>query len=78
MKQQIFNSLRTVIQLDEDLEKSELDYLVRAENACNIATKDFLRGKIDQETWLDTLEFFGHNIDKYLIDTEDNLKAIGF
>ena len=74
----VFNALRTVIAIEPGLIGSQIDYLVRAENACNLATNDFLSGRIDQETWLDTLEFFGRDMDDFVHTTEDNLMIIGF
>ena len=77
-KDAIVKALRTNIELAPGLSRSDLEWLVRCENACNQATKDFIEGVIDQETWADTLEFFGHNMDEYTSITEENLVILGF
>lgn len=42
----------------------------------NAATEDFLAGKIDEETFLDIVEYYEQDMDEYIEVVNDNLEFI--
>jgi hypothetical protein len=52
----------------------EGDWLMEARIQANIATQNFLLGRIDTEEFLDRVEFTGSvNMDEYLMEVEDSV-----
>lgn len=42
----------------------------------NAATEDFLSGKIDEETFLDVVEYFEQDMDTYIAAVNENLEIV--
>lgn len=77
LEQVIEDSLWSEISICPDY--GPLDYwaLLHQLNACNTAVQQFMEGKLDEDTFLDTLETNGHQIDDYLSVTDSNLVIFG-
>lgn len=57
--------------------QDEIEYLVKAEEACRLALDKFLAQQISLQDYFDILQLAGVNIDDYLLTLENNLIAVG-
>jgi hypothetical protein len=69
--------LTTGIRSTSDMNLSDLQTLIEAEAACNGALEKWLRGEIDEETFCDVLEYYGHDMDDYFEIVDYNFDVIG-
>lgn len=75
--QLIENSLWSAASPDRDMNSSDIKTLCQQLDNCNKATSSFVKGEIDEETYLDILENNGHEIDIYLFTVDSNFDLIG-
>lgn len=69
----ISDSLNFMINFDDGLCESEISDIVNRESVCSEALQQFLNQKIDFETFVDTVESQGLDIDDYLENSGYNL-----
>ena len=58
------------------MSKEEINLRIEQEQACSLATKDFIKGEISFDDLLDIFEFCEVDIDNYLDITTNNLIVV--
>jgi hypothetical protein len=61
----------------QDMNQTDIDNLVSLHSLMEVARKDFLKGSITFEEYLELLNMAGMNIDDYCLNLENNLTTIG-
>ena len=59
------------------MNSSDIRVLCQQLDNCSKATDNFLKGRIDEATYLDILEANDHEIDEYLLTVNNNFDLIG-
>jgi hypothetical protein len=72
----LYELLRLEVQAGDDLPDSDPEMLNKA-FICNLAVKDFLRGKLLWDDLMDILKLYGVNVDEYQQIVLDNFREAG-